>query len=157
MQEVIGADLREFKTTGSLGVVNDTKYVRCYWPALDSPVELFAKGSSGIQVQGPPTPRNVIFPVDTAALPTSINDGNFSNPSWRDSSATTNLNCYFTREKVATQVDEPVSLKATVEVEPGLVKEVEYQKSQLITKPVDTITREFKDREEALIFIGTKV
>jgi hypothetical protein len=49
----------------SMGVVTDTHFIRCYWPALTEPTRIFAEGSSGLVVQGPPTPRNVVFPDDT--------------------------------------------------------------------------------------------
>jgi len=65
MREIIGARLQGFAAPGSMGVVRDTRYVRCFWPKLDRPTALFAAGSSGIEVEGPPTPRNVIFPSDT--------------------------------------------------------------------------------------------
>lgn len=67
-QEIIGARLQRFTAPGSMGVVTDTTYRQCFWPALDRPTALFAEGSSGIQVQGPPTPRNVIFPAGTVFL-----------------------------------------------------------------------------------------
>lgn len=61
-------DLHLFTTAGSLGVVKDKTYTNCVWPFLEQPTALFATGSSGIKVQGPPTPRNVIFPAGTVAL-----------------------------------------------------------------------------------------
>lgn len=68
MTRILNARLQKFDTPGSLGVVADTTYVRCFWPRLDRPTELFAAGSSGIQVEGPPTPRNVVFPAGTVFL-----------------------------------------------------------------------------------------
>lgn len=62
----IGKRFQQFATTGSMGVVNDVTYWRCYWPNLDQPTALFADGSSGIKVMG--TARNVIFPDDTVFL-----------------------------------------------------------------------------------------
>ena len=61
----IAARFQRFDRPGSMGVVNDVRYIRCFWPRLDQPTALFADGSSGIVVQGPPTPRNVVFPADT--------------------------------------------------------------------------------------------
>lgn len=52
-----------------MGVVTDTRYHRCYWPRLNAPTELFAPGSKNIVVDGPGTPRNVIFPPDTQFPP----------------------------------------------------------------------------------------
>lgn len=60
MKEIIGARLQ-----ANMGVVKDVRYTRCFWPKLDQPTELFAKSSSGLVIEGPPTPRNVIFPPDT--------------------------------------------------------------------------------------------
>lgn len=65
MKNIIGARFQSFVKPASMGVVNDTYYRRCYWPSLDRPTPLFADGSKGIIVEGPPTPRNVVFPPDT--------------------------------------------------------------------------------------------
>ena len=66
MTEVIlGRRLYDFAATGSMGVVNDVQFIRCFWPRLAEPTRIFAPGSSGLIVQGPPTPRNVVFPDDT--------------------------------------------------------------------------------------------
>ena len=54
------------RITGQLGVVTDTRYVRCYWPKLDRPTRLFVEGSAGIEVLG--SARNVWFPDDTVWL-----------------------------------------------------------------------------------------
>lgn len=59
------ARLQQYNTPGSMGLVTDTRYIRCFWPKFDTPTELFEKGSSGIVVMGPPTPRNIVFPPDT--------------------------------------------------------------------------------------------
>lgn len=89
--EVVNARLYEFNTPGSLGVVKDTVYRRCYWPSLDQPTALFAEGSAGIQVEGPPTPRNVIFPPDTVFLDRILEDGGAPIPTRGD--------CFFLRER----------------------------------------------------------
>lgn len=68
MEEVIGQRLQKFNTPGSLGVVKDTRYIRCFWPLLDLPFSPFAEGSTGIEVEGPPTPRNILFPPGTVFL-----------------------------------------------------------------------------------------
>lgn len=49
-----------------MGVVTNTRFVRCYWPKLDRPTRLFAEGSRGIEVLG--SARNVWFPDDTVWL-----------------------------------------------------------------------------------------
>lgn len=54
------------RISGPLGVVTDTRFVRCYWPKLDQPTRLFAEGSKGIEVLG--SARNVWFPDDTKWL-----------------------------------------------------------------------------------------
>lgn len=54
------------RITGPLGVVTDTRFVRCYWPRLDKPTRLFDEGSKGIEVLG--SARNVWFPDDTVWL-----------------------------------------------------------------------------------------
>lgn len=63
MKIAIGIRLQGFTTPGSMGVVNDTLFINCYWPKLDQPTALFAKESSGVRVLGT-TPRNVWFPDD---------------------------------------------------------------------------------------------
>lgn len=98
MKIIAGARLQRYDQTGSMGVVNDVRYVRCYWPKLDLPVALFAKGSSGIEVEGPPTPRNVVFPSGTRFLNGTRGD------------------CYFLRTKV----------EAMRRARPGLPDKVDY-------------------------------
>lgn len=68
MKNVVGARLQKHGEPGAMGVVKDTRYIRCFWPHLKAPTKLFAEGSSGIEVMGPPTPRNVVFPPDTVFL-----------------------------------------------------------------------------------------
>lgn len=62
---ISGARLQAYGKPGSMGVVTDTHYKNCHWPKLDQPTALFAEGSSGLVIEGPPTPRNVLFPPDT--------------------------------------------------------------------------------------------
>lgn len=62
---VIGKRLYDWDGPGKAGVVTDTHFIRCFWPRLTEPTRIFAPGSSGLIVQGPPTPRNVVFPDDT--------------------------------------------------------------------------------------------
>jgi hypothetical protein len=76
--------LEKLNFPDAFGIVKDVRFVRCYWPALAKPTALFARGSSGIEVQGPPTPRNVVFPDDTVFLPVLVNDGDWKNPRWRE-------------------------------------------------------------------------
>ena len=66
MKLLIAARLQKFSAPQSMGVVTDTRYVRCFWPALDRPTRLFAPGSSGIEVIG--SSRNVVFPAGTVHL-----------------------------------------------------------------------------------------
>lgn len=88
-----GANFFKFKKSDSMGVVTDTFYDRCFWPALDRPTALFAPGSFGIQVAGPPTPRNVIFPPDTVFLNTRRTNG-------EPSKVPTRADCHFLRDRV---------------------------------------------------------
>lgn len=62
---ITGANLRTFTAPGSMGVVNDIRYICCVWPKLDKPTALFAPGSSGIRVLSIGPARNVVFPDDT--------------------------------------------------------------------------------------------
>lgn len=66
MKTVVARRLQDFTDTGSLGVVNDIRFVNCFWPRLSKPTELFAKGSSGLEVLG--SSRNVVWPSDTVFL-----------------------------------------------------------------------------------------
>lgn len=140
MNVITGANLRSFTTPGSMGVVTDTRYVRCIWPALDAPVSLFAEGSSGIEVQGPPTPRNVVFPVGTSFLPILVAQGPITQLTYRESAVPTNGACFFVRERKVQDVTENVETKAQLEVEPGLTREVTYTKPTTVQKEVESDT-----------------
>lgn len=61
----IGRRLYDWDGPGKAGVVTNVHFIRCFWPRLTEPTRIFAEGSGGIIVQGPPTPRNVVFPDDT--------------------------------------------------------------------------------------------
>jgi len=140
MTTIVGARLQQFTAPGSMGVVTDTRYVGCYWPRLDEPVALFAAGSSGIEVQGPPTPRNVIFPSGTVFLPVRVNDASVGEPPrWRDTTIPTRSDCFFRRTREMQDVVEEQSTKRTIEVEPGLTREVEYMRPVTVRKEVDVI------------------
>lgn len=65
MRTFVGLDMRQATSPDSMGVVTDVRYHRCLWPDLALPTSIFAIGSAGIVVDGPNTPRNVIFPADT--------------------------------------------------------------------------------------------
>lgn len=67
MNEFVG---KRFQHINNLGLVYNTKYTRCFWPFFTEPVEFFSSESSGIIVEGPPTPRNVVFPTDTVFVQT---------------------------------------------------------------------------------------
>ena len=137
---VIGANFRAHIVAGSLGVVTDTRYVMCYWPALNEPVALFADGSSGMEVQGPPTPRNVLFPPDTVFLPVLVNDARLGEPPrWRETDVPTKGDCFFVRRKVMQQVSEDRQHVCEIEVEPGLVRLVTYSKPDTFEKEVDVV------------------
>jgi hypothetical protein len=77
MKILVGARLQGFGTEGGMGTVSDTLFINCFWPRLDVPTALFAVGSSGLQVIGSPTPRNVVFPADTL-FPEYCPDATFS-------------------------------------------------------------------------------
>ena len=91
MTDVVRARLQKFSAPGSLGIVQNTRYLHCFWPSLDKPTALFATGSSGIQVMGPPTPRNVIFPDDTVFL-------DRPDPAGGTSKFATRADCTFVRD-----------------------------------------------------------
>lgn len=64
----LSCDFSAFAKPGSIGPYKNVTLMHCRWPRLDQPTALFAEGTSGLKVMGPPTPRNVIFPPDTEAL-----------------------------------------------------------------------------------------
>lgn len=65
MTILIGHRFQRFTEPGSMGVVENTTFIRCFWPVPDEPVALFAPGSRNIRFMGPPTLRNVIWDMDT--------------------------------------------------------------------------------------------
>jgi hypothetical protein len=138
---VTGVNLRHITERGGLGVVNDTRYVRCYWPVFDQPTELFAAGSSGIEVQGPPSPRNIVFPIGTVFLPVVVNDAPLNEPPrWRETDVMTKADCFFLRGVEVQQVDEKEVATKSVEVEPGITVEVSYEKPVRRQRDVEVIT-----------------
>lgn len=141
MREIIGEDFRKFTEPGSMGVVNDVRYIRCIWPFLDEPVALFAEGSSGIEVQAPPTPKNVVFPEDTVPLGYMVDDGNVrEGRRWRTTDIPTNLEAFSTKQKVTRGIGEMREFTKTVEVEPGIFAEAKYEKAEIVQKQVDDFT-----------------
>ena len=137
----------DFHQAGRVGVVKNVRFVRCFWPSLDRPVALFANGSGGIEVMGPPTPRNVVFPPDTVFLPQEADDGPVGNPGnrqmrgrkWRTTDIMTKSDCYFLREKRMQEVVENVEVQEEHEIEGKrmLVKvlrpKVEIREADIIT------------------------
>lgn len=96
---VFKMNLFEFNTTGALKVQQDVLFQMCYWPQLDIPTDLFLLGSFGIQVQGPPTPRNVIFPPDTVFLPVLVNDSSLViKASLRVTDVPTKKDCFYIKD-----------------------------------------------------------
>jgi len=77
---LVGVDLRDYQnafgvaTSDGLGVVQNVTFRRCFWPRLNDPTSLFGEGSSGLIVEGPPTPRNVVFPEDTVFVGSTRGD-----------------------------------------------------------------------------------
>lgn len=107
-----------FNTKGSMGVVKDTRYIRCFWPVLDQPVALFAEGSSGIEVEAPPTPRNVLFPPGTVFLNGTRDDAFYQviNPNAEE------------------DVPQVVRVTETVTIR-GVPREVEYTEERVVKRP----------------------
>lgn len=65
MVDIVGHVFTDKIEAGSMGVVTNTRYIRCIWPRLDKPVSLFAEGSLGITILSTGPARNVVFPDDT--------------------------------------------------------------------------------------------
>lgn len=120
MADVIGARLQKFNTPGSLGVVTDTRYIGCKWPVMDAPFSPFAEGSSGIYVDGPPTPRNINFPVGTVYGPRA------GQPK------------YFLATYEDRQVPKSIEVTETITVR-GQVRQVTYRETQNVTERVKVV------------------
>lgn len=139
MIEVIGQNFFHCLEPGSMGVVKDTRFIRCYWPSLDQPTALFAAGSSGIEVQGPPTPRNVVFPDGVVFLPVVVNDGDWRNPQWRTTDILTKRDCFFLRTKEEQDVEEEFEVEETL-TRKGQQVPLKYMDTRTVRKEVDKIT-----------------
>lgn len=93
----------DFKKRGKVagpGTVKaqNVRFVRALWPNFDQPTKLFTDDSSGLEIQGPPTPRNIIFPRDTVFLPVIVNRAAFGEPPrWEVTDIPTKYDCYFVR------------------------------------------------------------
>ena len=104
---VVREDLFRFDTPGSLGVVTNTLFSMCRWADLYEPMRLFAHGSSGIVIQGPPTPRNVILPdgVDRVCIMSS--DGRLTD-------IPTNISCFFIRDRETREIMQEMTLEEAI-------------------------------------------
>jgi len=122
--EIIGKRLYHWTKDGSAGIIKDTIFRRCFWPVSDVPLFPFADGSSGIEVEGPPTPRNIRFPDDTRFLNGTRGDCFFS----------VNLK----KNQDVVKVVEVT--KAGVTVEPGKVKDVKYTDTVTVKEDVREVT-----------------
>lgn len=129
MIDVVGARLQKFSTPGSLGVVKDTRYIRCFWHGSDTPFSPFAEGSSGIEVEGPPTPRNILFPPGTKFLNGTRGD------------------CFFAVTYEDQQVERPTGpeIKETVRIR-GKDHVVTYREKEMVTERVARV-REMTEAE----------
>lgn len=123
-KEIIGQRLCGWGKDGAAGVVVDTIFRRCFWPSSDVPLFPFAEGSSGIEVEGPPTPRNIRFPDDTRFLNGTRGDCFYS--------VTVNKN-----QDVQKTVEV---VKAGVTVEQGKVKDVKYTDTVTVKEDVRVVT-----------------
>ena len=112
-----GKRLYSWKTDGSAGVVTDTLYRRCFWPPTEVPIAPFAAGSARIRVEGPPTPRNIIFPDDTQFINGTRGD------------------CFFTSTTTIKSVTETQTFTTTATIG-GKPQTVTYTKDVVVQKPV---------------------
>jgi hypothetical protein len=145
---VLGENFTEYTEPESMGLVNDVRYVKCYWPRFDSPTVLFADGSSGIEVCGPPTPRNIVFPPDTVFGPIVVDDARVGeSPRLRESYILTRADCFYSSEVRTQDVVEMQQATKVVEIESGLTTEVAYQRPVVVRKDAE-VTYEL-DLEQA--------
>lgn len=159
MQIVEGLNFRDkypgvdFSLPGRLGVVRDTRFVRCYWPALDAPCALFADGSGGIEVQGPPTPRNIVFPPGTRFLPVVVNDAKLGEkPRWRVTEIPTKGDSFFIRTRRIADVVEEEEVEGDAEIDQGQIVRAKWMKRVIVQREVEHV--EHMTVAEALAFVG---
>src|SRR5262245_5473125 len=77
----------------------NVRFVRALWPQFDRPTKLFTDDSCGLEIQGPPTPRNIIFPPDTVFLPVIVNRAAYGEPArWEVTDIPTKPDCFVMRE-----------------------------------------------------------
>lgn len=123
---------------GCFGVVTNTRFVRCYWPSLDEPVALFADGSGGIEVQGPPTPRNVVFPPDTVFLPIAVNDAQLGQRAkWRETDVPTKGDCFFFRRTARQTVMEEVEVEEEVLTSGGQMVVAKFKRTDPVEREME--------------------
>lgn len=140
MKILFAVNLYKFDKPESLGIVRDTHFVRCYWPRLDMPTPLFADGSSGLMVSGPPIPRNIIFPPGTIFGPFLVNDAKLTEtPRWRQTSVPTRADCYYSREIKKGVVIELVEVTRTLEVKKGVFAEAKFMEEQVVNKDIEIV------------------
>lgn len=131
---------KDLTAPGVFGVVKDVRFVRCYWPSLDAPVALFADGSGGIEVQGPPTPRNVVFPPDTVFLPVVVNDAKLGEPPrWRVTEIATKSDSFFIRTRRMADVVEEQEVEGDAEVDQGRIVRAKWMKQVVVQREVEHI------------------
>jgi hypothetical protein len=129
VQEIIGEIFFDRTEPGSMGVVTDVRYIRCAWPVSDVPLNLFAAGSSGIEVQGPPAARNIIFPEGTVFLPVTVNDAQYGEANqYREADMITS-NPFFLRTPAVKTREETRIVTREMEVAPGVFTQVTYNET----------------------------
>jgi hypothetical protein len=144
------APAKNLAEAGVFGVVTNVRFVRCYWPALDEPVALFADGSGGIEVQGPPTPRNVVFPPDTVFLPVVVNDAKLGEkPRWRTTEIPTKADSFFIRTRGTADVVEEEEVEGDVEIDQGQIVRAKWKKQVLVQREVERVEHMTADEARA--------
>ena len=114
---ITGKRFYNWKKAGDAGVVKDTLYRRCFFPVPEESFSPFAAGSVRIRVEGPPTPRNIIFPDDTQFINGTRGD------------------CFFTSTTTIKGVAETQIFTTTATIN-GKITTVTYSKEVVVQKPV---------------------
>ena len=114
---ITGKRFYNWTKRGDAGVVKDTLYRRCFFPVPEVAFTPFAEGSARIRVEGPPTPRNIIFPDDTQFINGTRGD------------------CFFTSTTTIKSVTETQTFTTTATID-GKPQTVTYTKDVVVQKPV---------------------
>lgn len=160
-KEVFGLDFSDVKPRG-MGKVYDIVYIKCKWPNFDKPTWLFSEDSGRIQVQGPPTARNILFPDDTVFLGVLVDDSPVdiqksakgemfvaNERKYRCSESIT-ANPLYIRTKGIKQVMQEVEVTKELEVSLGVFKLATFKQNNLVPMECDIVEELTREQAKAI-------